>query len=142
MLLGVVVGPLKAVNYLCVHGVYGTIAAVCWARGEGWGRSVVAGAAARGFGIVASLALSSFLVNENLFVLLLANVEALLYKVSIVAGINGALPPAAIGLAIAVLMMIHCVTYVLLIHILYAGILSRMQLKYGRPPAFLRGAIL
>ena len=120
-------GPLKAVNYLCVHGVYGTIAAVCWARGEG---------------IVASLALSSFLVNENLFVLLLANVEALLYKVSIVAGINGALPPAAIGLAIAVLMMSHCVTYVLLIHILYAGILSRMQLKYGRPPAFLRGAIL
>ena len=77
-LLGVLFGPLKSLNYILVHGLFGTVMASSFQRGLHWSASVPLSALSRGLGILGSLAVSSFLVNENLFTLLVYNVEALL----------------------------------------------------------------
>ena len=134
-LLGVLFGPLKAMNYVLVHGVFGVAMAVGFRRDLPWAASVPLSALARGLGILGSLALSSFLINENLFNLLVYNVEALLANATSALGLGGGTPsPFAIQSAILGLVVFHCNVYAFLLHFLYSGVLPRMGLKCGRIP--------
>jgi hypothetical protein len=76
--LAVLLGPLRALNYLSQHGVLAATLGAVWSKRLGWGWGVAAGAAVRVTGTLASLAVSSWTLNENLFGLLLNNVYSLL----------------------------------------------------------------
>ena len=134
-LLGVLFGPLKALNYVLVHGIFGVAMAVGFQRGLPWAASVPLSALARGLGILGSLAVSSFLVNENLFNLLVYNVEALLANAGSALGLGAGTPsPFVIQCAILGLVVFHCNVYSFLLHFLYSGVLPRMGLQCGRIP--------
>jgi len=133
-LLGVLFGPLKSLNYILVHGLFGTVMASSFQRGLHWSASVPLSALSRGLGILGSLAVSSFLVNENLFTLLVYNVEALLANAASALSLGGTPSPFAIQAAILGLVIFHCNVYAFLLHFLYSGVLPRMGLSCGKIP--------
>lgn len=77
----VLLGPLRAATYVCIHGLLAATLGSLWAaRVPFWG-SVAAGAAVRMAGQFLYLVLSSATMNENLFALMLSNVYNMLVRV-------------------------------------------------------------
>lgn len=107
-------GPVRAATYLLVYGVLSYTLAVCWALRLPWLLSVPLGALSRIAGYFAYLALSSFVTNENLLALMMANVYALLDQLSALLGTSGAPPPLAVIVVMASLLFVNSLTYVFL----------------------------
>ncbi len=71
-------GPLRAVTYVLMHGLLAASLGSLWRLRAPWSLSVPIGAVIRMAGQLAYLLLSSVTMNENLFAVLLSNVHALL----------------------------------------------------------------
>ena len=76
---------------------------------------------------MASIAVSSALVGENLFELLVYNIEGLVRS----AGLSSASKGTVVA-ALSALVMVHCLAYVLLIHVMYAGLLGNSDFALPR----------
>ena len=79
-LLVVLLGPLRAVSYVLMHGLLAASLGSLWRLRAPWALSVPVGALVRVGGQLAYLALSSATMNENLFAVMLSNVHALLVR--------------------------------------------------------------
>ena len=71
-------GPLRAVTYLFMHGLVAWCLGGLWQLQARWQVTVAVGSLARLLGQLGYLAVTSWTLNENLFRLLLANVYSLL----------------------------------------------------------------
>jgi hypothetical protein len=81
-IFAVLLGPLRAVTYVLLHGGLAAALGSMWAAGWSWSASVLAGAALRMSGQLGYLLLSSVTMNENLFAVMLANVHNLLVRIA------------------------------------------------------------
>lgn len=76
----VLLGPLRATTYMLVHGLFAATLGLCWKLRVNWWLSVLLGGLVRMGGQVMYLALTSLTMNENLFVVLLGNIYAMLVR--------------------------------------------------------------
>eukprot|EP00879_Flechtneria_rotunda_P012359 GHRR01012906.1.p1 GENE.GHRR01012906.1~~GHRR01012906.1.p1 ORF type:complete len:280 (+),score=115.70 GHRR01012906.1:215-1054(+) len=77
-LLLVLLGPLRAITYVLMHGMLAAALGSMWVWQWPWLISIPAGAVLRMVGQLGYLVLSSLTMNENLFAVMLANVHNLL----------------------------------------------------------------
>ncbi len=71
-------GPLRAVSYLLIHGLLAASLASLWCIKANFWLCVGLGAAVRMAGQLLYLVLSSVTMNENLFAIMMSNVYAML----------------------------------------------------------------
>eukprot|EP00775_Hariotina_reticulata_P001317 gene1317-1661_t len=77
-LLLVLLGPLRAITYVLMHGMLAAALGTMWVWQLPWSGSILIGAAIRMAGQLGYLILSSLTMNENIFAVMLANVHNLL----------------------------------------------------------------
>jgi hypothetical protein len=74
----VLLGPLRAVTYVLMHGLTSAALGTMWVWRWPWAASILAGSVLRMAGQMGYLVLSSFTMNENLFAVMVANVHNLM----------------------------------------------------------------
>lgn len=74
----VLLGPLRSITYVLVHGILAACLGTLWRYQSSWGISIFLGAVIRMSGQLGYLLLSSVTMNENLFAVILSNVHGLL----------------------------------------------------------------
>jgi hypothetical protein len=134
----VLLGPLRAVGYIFLHGALAATLGTLWRWRVSWWLSICAGALVRMGGQLAYLVLSSITMNENLFAVMLSNVHALLDQISAALGTSGAPSTAAVVSMIFALLLVNGFCYVFLLHVLYRVMLASMGFQLGPLPGLVR----
>ncbi|XVF43369.1 hypothetical protein PTKIN_Ptkin02bG0034800 [Pterospermum kingtungense] len=88
MLLFVLSGPVKALNYLLTHGILGFTMGALWRLGADWSVSIPLCTIARAIGLVGYVLTTSFLIRENILALITINIHASLTYIFAAVGIN------------------------------------------------------
>lgn len=86
----VLLGPLRAVTYVLMHGMTAAALGTMWVWRWPWAVSVLVGSVSRMAGQMGYLLLSSFTMNENLFAVMVANVHNLMVRCSVKKGMGEA----------------------------------------------------
>ncbi|CAH9096216.1 unnamed protein product [Cuscuta epithymum] len=76
VLLFVLSGPVKAVNYVLMHGLLGFTMGSLWRFRTSWMQSIFFCAIARAIGALGYVLLTSFLIRENILQLITLNIHA------------------------------------------------------------------
>lgn len=76
-------GPLRALSYALTHGVPSAILADCWARGTPWKASVPLVGVVKTVCQLATVALASVTMGQNLVALSVANIGAMLDRAGV-----------------------------------------------------------
>ena len=123
MLLFVLSGPLRAANYVFLHGGMAMCLGALWNARASWWVTVPVSAAARSGGIFASLAFSSLVLRENVMKLLVTQMFGLLDQIA--ANVGSTASPTVGGVWACALFFValNSVTYVAILHAVYAVVL-------------------
>eukprot|EP00899_Mesostigma_viride_P006313 jgi/Mesvir1/15683/Mv03274-RA.2 len=103
LLLFLLAGPVKAALYLLLHGLIAVVLGALWSKGVPWPLSVALCTAVRFVGILGTLNVMSWLLQENILALILVN----------------------------------SVSYIFLLHVLYAIILNNLGLRAVHLPRWI-----
>ena len=82
MLLFLISGPMRAVNYFCLHGAMAYALSWAWWNRCSWWVSVPLSAAVRSLGIFASLTFTSLVLRENVMQLMVTQMMGLLDQIA------------------------------------------------------------
>ena len=138
-LLIVLLGPLKALSYLLLHGSVAATLGSLWTMKVGWWASITVSSMVRMLGQLAYLLLSSVTMNENFFGIVLNNVHSMLDQISAAVGATGAPSPSAVACMLFALLLVNSVIYSFLLHVAYRLILQSMGYQLGPLPGFVQG---
>ncbi|PHU02175.1 hypothetical protein BC332_27426 [Capsicum chinense] len=129
ILLFVLSGPVKALNYMLMHGLLGFTMGSLWRLRTSWGASIFLCALARAVGALGYVLLSSFLIGENILALITINIHAALSY--ILASLGSTIVPSMnfIYTLFGTLLLINCTFFVFLLHLLYAIFLTKFGMK-------------
>lgn len=142
MLLLILSGPLKAASYLLMHGFVGLAMGTLWRLEINWFLSIVICTLARSIGALGFVVLSSWLLRENIFALIMINAHASVSYLLAAVGINVVPSMALIYAIFASLLLLNCGSFVFLLHVLYAIFLKRLGIKTSMSlPKWLERAI-
>ncbi|GLT63464.1 hypothetical protein SLA2020_360270 [Shorea laevis] len=142
MLLFVLAGPVKALNFLLMHGILGLTMGTLWRLGTNWGLSIFLGTIARSIGAVGYVLTTSFLIRENILALITINIHASLTFIFAAMGINSAPSMNFIYVLFGILVLLNSGSFVFLLHLLYSVFLTRLGMKASlRLPRWLEKAI-
>ncbi|XP_049364949.1 uncharacterized protein LOC125829797 [Solanum verrucosum] len=142
VLLFVLSGPVKALNYMLMHGLLGFTMGSLWRLRTSWGASILLCALARAVGALGYVILSSFLIGENILALITINIHASLSY--ILTSLGSPIVPSMnfIYTLFGTLLLINCAFFVSLLHLLYAIFLTKFGMKANlRLPRWLAIAI-
>ncbi|KAJ8548087.1 hypothetical protein K7X08_021323 [Anisodus acutangulus] len=142
VLLFVLSGPVKALNYMLMHGLLGFTMGSLWRLRTSWGASIFLCALARAVGALGYVILSSFLIGENILALITVNIHASLSY--ILTSLGSQIVPSMnfIYTLFGTLLLINCAFFVSLLHLLYAIFLTKFGMKANlRLPRWLAIAI-
>nr|GMD28554.1 uncharacterized protein LOC109146756 [Ipomoea batatas] len=129
VLLFVLSGPVKAVNYMLMHGLLGFTMGSLWRLRASWTRSIFLCALARAIGAIGYVLLTSFLIGENILQLITINIHASLSYVLTSMGSNSIPTMNVIYTIFGTLLLINSAFFVLLLHILYAIFFAKFRMK-------------
>ncbi|OMO72280.1 hypothetical protein COLO4_27715 [Corchorus olitorius] len=142
MLLFVLSGPVKAVNFLLTHGILGFTMGALWRLGTDWSVSILLCTIARALGAVAYVLTTSFLIRENILALITKTLHATLSYMSTAVGINAIPSMTFIYSLFGIVVLLNSASFVFLLHLLYSVLLTRMGMKPAlRLPRWLEKAI-
>ncbi|XP_021293187.1 uncharacterized protein LOC110423324 [Herrania umbratica] len=142
MLLFVLSGPVKAINYLLTHGILGFTMGALWRLGANWSVSICLCTIARSMGAMGYVFTTSFLIRENILALITINIHASLSYVFAAIGINVVPSMNFIYSLFGILVLLNSASFVFLLHLLYSVFLTRMGMKASlRLPRWLEKAI-
>lgn len=129
ILLLILSGPLKAASYLLVHGFVGVAMGTLWRLEINWCLSIIICTMARSIGTLGFVLLSSWLLRENIFALIMINAHASVSYMLAAVGINVVPSMGLIYAIFASLLLLNCGSFVFLLHVLYAIFLKRLGIK-------------
>ncbi|KAI3885208.1 hypothetical protein MKW98_002600 [Papaver atlanticum] len=129
MLLLTLSGPVKALTYLLMHGLVGLAMGSLWRLRANWGLSIALCTLVRAMGAMGYVLISSFLIRENILSLITINIHASLTYILTAIGVNTIPSMYTIYAIFGTVLLLNCVFFVLLLHILYAVFLSRLGMK-------------
>jgi len=145
VLMTVLFGPVRAMSFVCVHGLYSTVLATFWGKmskkgqdvsSKGWLLIILVTAVSRVVGLIGSIFLISWLIGDNILALIFSGIENLFEQFFSVLGLpylqfplpTGLLAGTFIGLAI----FTSCL-YVALIYFMHASVVYKMGIKVPLP---------
>lgn len=129
MLLLVLSGPLKAATYLLMHGFLGLTMGALWRSKMSWGTSLMICTLVRSMGAMGFVFLTSWLIRENLLVLITINAHASISLLLATMGISFVPSMGNIYFIFGTLVLLNCGSFVLILHVLYAIFLRRLKLS-------------
>lgn len=142
VLLFVLSGPVKAINYMLMHGLLGLTMGSLWRLRANWMQSIFLCALARAIGAIGYVLLSSFLIRENILQLITINIHASLSYVLTSIGSNSIPTMDFIYTIFGTLLLINSAFFALLLHILYAIFFAKFGMKASlRLPKWVEAAI-
>ena len=124
LLLLLISGPLRAVNYLCLHGALAFTLGSLWLSGKGWAMTVPVSALTRTAGIMCSLAVSSLLYRENVMKLLVTQMYSLLDQFCANIGATFAPTMGWVWATALFFILINSFSYTLILHMVYTIVLN------------------
>ena len=127
LLLLLISGPLRAVNYFFLHGVLAYVLSSLWSSGCEWWVTVPVSACTRTFGILASLSVSSLLYRENVMKLLVTQMYALLDQFAANIGATFAPSMEWVWATAMIFILINSFSYTLILHMVYTIVLGATQ---------------
>lgn len=119
ILVSILTGWQRALTYVLMHGAMGITLAVLWHQGATWGVTVPVASLVRSLGIMASLAVASFLLREDILAMVAAQMCLLLEQIAGAMGASGTPSLFWVYLLIFGVVLLNSVSYVILIHVLY-----------------------
>ncbi|KAI3991810.1 hypothetical protein MKX01_038208 [Papaver californicum] len=129
MLLLTLSGPVKALTYLLMHGLVGLAMGSLWRLRANWGLSIALCTFVRAMGAMGYVLISSFLIRENILSLITINIHASLTYILTAIGVNTIPSMYTIYAIFGTVLLLNCVFFVFLLHILYAVFLTRLGMK-------------
>ena len=120
LLLSLLSGPLRASNYACLHGFTGLALGLCWKRNFSWFHSVPISALARTIGVFSSIAVSSLVIRENVFRLMVQQVYALIDQICATLGATFVPNMTAIMCVAFFFVILNSLSYTLILHLVYS----------------------
>ena len=120
LLLNLLSGPLRASNYGCLHGFTGLALGLCWKRKLSWVYSVPISAFARTVGVFSSLMISSLMIRENVFRLMVVQVYALIDQICATLGATFVPNLTAILCMAFFFVILNSLSYTLILHLVYS----------------------
>lgn len=142
LLLFVLSGPVKAINYLLTHGILGLVMGALWRSGADWTVTIPLCTLARAIGLVGYVLTTSFLIRENILALITINIHASLSYIFAAVGINLIPSMNFIYTLFGILVLLNSASFVFLLHLLYSLFLTRMGMKTSlRLPRWFKKAI-
>ncbi|PNW81039.1 hypothetical protein CHLRE_07g340150v5 [Chlamydomonas reinhardtii] len=133
-LLVVLLGPLRAASYLWLHGLLAATLGSLWKARCGFWTCIAAGAAVRMLGQFAYLLMSSVMMNENMWALMLSNIYNMLDQISASLNISGAPSPLLVSCMVGSLLLVNSLTYNFLVQLVYRMLLGGMGYDLGSVP--------
>ncbi|KAG8500063.1 hypothetical protein CXB51_004364 [Gossypium anomalum] len=134
LLLFVLSGPVKAINYLLLTELTKS--------GADWTVSIPLCTLARAIGLVGYVLTTSFLIRENILALITINIHASLSYIFAAVGINLIPSMNFIYTLFGILVLLNSASFVFLLHLLYSLFLTRMGMKTSlRLPRWFKKAI-
>ncbi|NJR70111.1 MAG: DUF2232 domain-containing protein [Synechococcales cyanobacterium CRU_2_2] len=138
LLLTVFTGPARSLFFLMPSGLLGMLLGFCWRRGAGWGMSIFLGTLINTIGFFFRVALTSVLLNEDLWIYVTTQVTKLLAWVSVRLGLLFQPDLTLVQLLALVLVLINSVIYLLAVHLAAWFLLKRMGIKVPDPPEWIQ----
>lgn len=138
LLLTVFTGPVRSLFFLMPSGLLGMLLGFCWRRGAGWGMSIFLGTLINTIGFFFRVALTSVLLNEDLWIYVTTQVTKLLAWVSVRLGLLFQPDLTIVQLLALVLVLINSVIYLLAVHLAAWFLLKRMGIKVPDPPEWIQ----
>lgn len=138
LLLSVLMGPPRSLQFLLPHGMMGVIFGGCWAKKEGWGRSILSGAVIGTAGFFFQISLVSILLGENLWIYFNQQVTNFIDWVMVNLNLLGEPTVTTIQLVALLLVFFQSTVYALVVHILAWTLLERLGNPIPDPPPWLR----
>ena len=124
LLLLMISGPLRALNYFFLHGVLAYVLSSLWSSGASWWVTVPASALTRTFGILASLSISSLLYRENVMKLLVTQMYSLLDQFAANVGATFAPTIGWVWATALFFILVNSFSYTLILHMVYSIVLN------------------
>eukprot|EP00240_Pyramimonas_obovata_P006382 CAMPEP_0118925312 /NCGR_PEP_ID=MMETSP1169-20130426/3213_1 /TAXON_ID=36882 /ORGANISM="Pyramimonas obovata, Strain CCMP722" /LENGTH=311 /DNA_ID=CAMNT_0006866565 /DNA_START=78 /DNA_END=1013 /DNA_ORIENTATION=- len=133
LLLAILAGLQRAISYVLIHGLMALSLSVLWSMRLPWSVTIPIASVVRSGGMLVSLAISSYLLRENLLAMVAAQMSTLAEQMGALMGISGTPALHWIYILIFVVVIVNSLTYLLLLHVLYTILLSKIA-----PPGFCR----
>eukprot|EP00201_Polytomella_parva_P023108 CAMPEP_0175039572 /NCGR_PEP_ID=MMETSP0052_2-20121109/675_1 /TAXON_ID=51329 ORGANISM="Polytomella parva, Strain SAG 63-3" /NCGR_SAMPLE_ID=MMETSP0052_2 /ASSEMBLY_ACC=CAM_ASM_000194 /LENGTH=288 /DNA_ID=CAMNT_0016301473 /DNA_START=346 /DNA_END=1212 /DNA_ORIENTATION=- len=140
-LLVVLMGPLRAISYVLLHGLMAATLGSLWRRGCNFWLTLFTVGAVRMIGQLTYVGLSSAVMRENFFSFILSNVYAMLDQVAVVINIGGTPSPLVVVIVMLNLTLVNNVTFCFVLQVAYRAFLSRMGYDVGKFPAYIQQVI-
>ena len=138
LLLSVLMGPPRSIQYLMPFGLLGVLLGACWRRRTSWAVSIGLGSLLGTIGFFFRFWLVSILLGEDLWVYLINQVTQLAEWIFLKLGLLAApsiLLIQAIALAIVIL---NNIVYLFVVHIAAWFLLDRLGNPIPRPPQWVQ----
>ena len=123
MLLFLISGPMRAVNYFCLHGAMAYALSWAWWNRCSWWVSVPLSAAVRSLGIFASLTFTSLVLRENVMQLMVTQMMGLLDQIAANIGMSW-MPTLGWVWGMALFfVLLNSLSYVVILHAVFTILL-------------------
>ena len=123
LLLFILSGPLRAANYVFLHGAMAYSLGAMWNAKFSWWVTVPVSALVRSAGIFSSLAFSSLILRENVMKLLVTQMFGLLDQISANVGATFAPSMSSVWACAIFFVLLNSLSYVGILHAVYAIVL-------------------
>eukprot|EP00850_Spirogloea_muscicola_P006623 SM000031S11632 [mRNA] locus=s31:846315:848813:+ [translate_table: standard] len=128
VLLLVLAGPVKALSYMLMHGSVGLALGSFWRWRVNWWLSIIGCAMVRCSGAVGFVLLTSWLLRQNLFKLIMLSAHASISQMLSAVGSSAMPSMAFIYGSATVLVTLNCAAFAFGLHVLYAMFLPQLGL--------------
>ena len=138
LLLMVFTGPVRSLFFLMPSGLLGVLLGFCWRRKASWGVSIFLGTLINTLGFFFRVALTSVLLNEDLWIYVTTQVTKLLNWVSIQLGLLFQPDLSIVQLLAVVLVLVNSVIYLFAVHLAAWFLLKRLGAQVSDPPRWVQ----
>ena len=138
LLLSVLMGPPRSILYVMPFGIMGVLLGMLWRRKSGWGLAIALGSILGTFGVFFRIWLLSLLLGDDLWVYSTTQVMNLIDWVCLRLGILFQPSLAFIQAMVALLVVINCVVYLFVVHLVALFLFDRLRNPIPRPPKWVQ----
>ncbi|OCQ95126.1 hypothetical protein AMR42_04655 [Limnothrix sp. PR1529] len=138
LLLSVLMGPPRSIQYVMPYGLLGVLLGCLWRRGVGWGRSIALGTLLSATGLFFRIALVSTLLGDDLWTYVTVQVTGLLEWGATRLSLLWRPELGAVQGATVLMILVNAAVYVFAVHLVSWAVFERLGLRLPPPPRWVQ----
>ncbi|HEY9688562.1 MAG TPA: DUF2232 domain-containing protein [Coleofasciculaceae cyanobacterium] len=138
LLLSVLMGPPRSIQYVMPYGLLGVLLGCLWQRRMGWGRSIALGTLLSATGLFFRIALVSTLLGDDLWTYVTVQTTGLLEWIAARFGLLWRPELAAVQGATVLMITINAAIYVFAVHLVSWTVFERLGIRLPPPPRWVQ----